>query len=110
MGNMTDDMAKITFVNRDGSEKTVDARDGLSVMEVAIDNDVDIEAACEGSLACATCHMVLDPAWYEKLDPPSEEEEDMLDLAFGLTRTSRLTCQIRVSDAIDGMRVSLPED
>lgn len=107
---MTDDMAKITFVNRDGSEKTVDARDGLSVMEVAIDNDVDIEAACEGSLACATCHMVLDPAWYEKLDPPSEEEEDMLDLAFGLTRTSRLTCQIRVSDAIDGLRVSLPED
>ena len=103
-------MAKITFVNRDGSEKTVDARDGLSVMEVAIDNDIDIEAACEGSLACATCHMVVDPAWYEKLDPPSEEEEDMLDLAFGLTRTSRLTCQIRISEAIDGLRVSLPEE
>lgn len=103
-------MAKITFVNRDGSEKIVEARNGLSVMEVAIDNDVDIEAACEGSLACATCHMVVDPAWYDKLDPPSEEEEDMLDLAFGLTRTSRLTCQIRVSDAIDGLRVRLPEE
>lgn len=103
-------MAKITFVNRDGSETVVEARDGLSVMEVAIDNDVDIEAACEGSLACATCHMVVDPAWYERLDPPSEEEEDMLDLAFGLTRTSRLTCQIRVSDAVDGLRVSLPEE
>ncbi|WP_425403485.1 2Fe-2S iron-sulfur cluster-binding protein [Hwanghaeella sp.] len=103
-------MAKITFVNRDGSEKVVEARDGLSVMEVAIDNDVDIEAACEGSLACATCHMVVDPDWYEKLDPPSEEEEDMLDLAFGLTRTSRLTCQIRVSAAIDGLRVRLPEE
>ncbi len=103
-------MAKITFVQRDGSEKIVDARDGLSVMEVAIDNDIDIEAACEGSLACATCHMVLDPDWYKKLDAPSEEEEDMLDLAFGLTRTSRLTCQIRVSDALDGLRVSLPED
>lgn len=103
-------MAKITFVSRDGSEKIVEARNGLSVMEVAIDNDIDIEAACEGSLACATCHMVVDPAWYDKLDPPSEEEEDMLDLAFGLTRTSRLTCQIRVSDAIDGLRVRLPEE
>lgn len=103
-------MAKITFVNRDGSETVVEARNGLSVMEVAIDNDVDIEAACEGSLACATCHMVVDPAWYEKLDPPSDEEEDMLDLAFGLTRTSRLTCQIRVSDALDGLRVSLPDE
>ena len=103
-------MAKITFVNRDGSEKVVDARDGLSVMEVAIDNDVDIEAACEGSLACATCHMVVDAGWYDKLDPPSDEEEDMLDLAFGLTRTSRLTCQIRVSGAIDGLRVKLPDE
>lgn len=103
-------MAKITFVKRDGSETVVDARDGLSVMEVAIDNDVDIEAACEGSLACATCHMVVDPDWYDKLDAPSDEEEDMLDLAFGLTRTSRLTCQIRVSDAIDGLRVKLPEE
>lgn len=103
-------MAKITFVKRDGSETVVDARDGLSVMEVAIDNDVDIEAACEGSLACATCHMVVDPDWYDRLDPPSDEEEDMLDLAFGLTRTSRLTCQIRVSDAIDGLRVKLPEE
>jgi 2Fe-2S ferredoxin len=103
-------MAKITFVKRDGSETVVDARDGLSVMEVAIDNDIDIEAACEGSLACATCHMVVDPDWYDKLDAPSDEEEDMLDLAFGLTRTSRLTCQIRVSDAIDGLRVKLPEE
>ena len=103
-------MAKITFVNRDGSETVVDARDGLSVMEVAIDNDVDIEAACEGSLACATCHMVVDPDWYDKLDPPSEEGEDMLDLAFGLTRTSRLTCQIRISAAIDGLRVRVPDE
>ena len=103
-------MAKITFVDRSGGEKTVEAANGLSVMEVAIENDVDIEAACEGSLACATCHMVLDQAWYDRLDPPSEDEEDMLDLAFGLTKTSRLTCQIRVSDALDGLRVSLPED
>ena len=103
-------MTKLTFVARDGSEKTVDALDGLSVMQVAVDNDVDIEAACEGSLACATCHLVVDPEWYEKIDPPSAEEEDMLDLAFGLTRTSRLTCQIRVSSVLDGARFTVPEE
>lgn len=103
-------MPKITFVDRDGKEKTVDARNGFSLMEVAVDNGIDIEAACEGSLACATCHLVLDPDWYEKLGPPSDDEEDMLDLAFGLTKTSRLSCQIRVTDELDGLRVSLPDD
>lgn len=103
-------MPKITFVDRDGAETVVDAENGLSVMEVAVRNDVDIEAACEGSLACATCHMVVDPDWYDRLGQPTEEEEDMLDLAFGLTRTSRLTCQIRVTDALDGLRLRLPED
>lgn len=104
-------MAKITFINRDGSRKEVDAQDGLSVMEVAVENDIPIEAACEGSLACATCHLVVaDQDWYDRLDPPSEDEEDMLDLAFGLTRTSRLSCQIRVSDAIDGITFKVPED
>ncbi len=103
-------MPKITFVDRDGKEKAVDARNGFSLMEVAVDNGIDIEAACEGSLACATCHLVLDPDWYEKLGPPSDDEEDMLDLAFGLTKTSRLSCQIRVTDELDGLRVSLPDD
>jgi 2Fe-2S ferredoxin len=104
-------MPKITFIHRDGSETIVDAKAGLSVMETAVENDVEIEAACEGSLACATCHMVVeDQDWYEKLDPPSEDEEDMLDLAFGLTKTSRLTCQIRVTDALDGLRLRVPEE
>lgn len=103
-------MPKITFVDHDSKEKVVDAKTGLSLMEVAIDNEIDIEAACEGSLACATCHLVLDPTWYEKLGAPSEDEEDMLDLAFGLTKTSRLSCQIRVTDDLDGLRVSLPDD
>lgn len=104
-------MPKITFIHRDGSETVVEAENGLSVMETAVANDVDIEAACEGSLACATCHLVVeDQDWYDKLDPPSEDEEDMLDLAFGLTRTSRLSCQIRVTDAIDGIRFRVPED
>jgi len=103
-------MPKITFVNRDGTEKVVDAKTGFSLMEVAVENDIDIEAACEGSLACATCHLVLDSDWYERLGAPSEDEEDMLDLAFGLTKTSRLSCQIRVTDELDGLRVSLPDD
>ena len=104
-------MAKITFVNRDGSETEVEAQNGLSVMEVAVDNGIDIEAACEGSLACATCHMIVeDPDRYEALDAPSEDEEDMLDLAFGLTKTSRLTCQIRVTDALDGLRLKVPDE
>ncbi|MDF1750410.1 MAG: ferredoxin family 2Fe-2S iron-sulfur cluster binding protein [Alphaproteobacteria bacterium] len=104
-------MPKITFIHRDGSETTVDAKTGLSVMETAVENDVEIEAACEGSLACATCHMVVeDQDWYDRLDPPSEDEEDMLDLAFGLTKTSRLTCQIRVTDAMDGIRLRVPEE
>lgn len=104
-------MPKITFVHRDGSETKVDAKPGLSVMETAVENDVEIEAACEGSLACATCHLVVDGQdWFDKLDAPSEDEEDMLDLAFGLTKTSRLSCQIRVSDALDGIRFRVPEE
>ncbi len=104
-------MAKITFIHRDGSETEVDAQEGQSVMEVAVANGVDIEAACEGSLACATCHMIVeDTTWYDRLDPPSEDEEDMLDLAFGLTKTSRLTCQLPVSDRIDGIRLREPDD
>lgn len=103
-------MPKITFVDHEGKEKTVDANTGLSLMEVAVDNEIDIEAACEGSLACATCHLVLDPDWYAKLGAPSDDEEDMLDLAFGLTKTSRLSCQIRVTDDLEGLRVSLPDD
>ena len=103
-------MAHITFIKRDGSKIEVEADDGLSVMEVGVANDVGIEAACEGSLACATCHLVCAPEWYDKLSPPDADEEDMLDLAFNLTKTSRLSCQIRVSDAIDGIVFTVPEE
>lgn len=99
----------MTFVSPDGKErKEVDAPLGLSVLEIAHLHDVDVEGACEGSLACSTCHVIVDPEWYDKLDEPSEEEEDMLDLAFGLTHTSRLGCQIRMTDDLDGLIVSLP--
>lgn len=103
-------MPKLTFIEKDGNRKEVDAPVGLSVMEIAHRYDVDIEGACEGSLACATCHVIVDPDWFDRLDPPSEDEEDMLDLAFGLTETSRLGCQIIMSDELDGLEVALPKD
>lgn len=83
-------MPTITFVNADGSEKEVDAPNGLSVLEIAHKNGIDLEGACEGSLACSTCHVIVDEDWFDKLEEPTEEEEDMLDLAFGLQQTSRL--------------------
>lgn len=102
-------MPKMVFVSADGSTRMdVDAPIGLSVLEIAHRNDIDVEGACEGSLACSTCHVIVDPDWYDQLDEPTEEEEDMLDLAFGLTRTSRLGCQIRMTEELDGLTVTLP--
>ena len=101
-------MPKMTFVERNGKAREVDAPLGLSVLEVAHKHDVDLEGACEGSLACSTCHVVVEKDWFDKLAPASEDEEDMLDLAFGLTHTSRLGCQIRMSEALDGLVVKLP--
>jgi 2Fe-2S ferredoxin len=101
-------MPKMTFINTDGSRQEVEAPVGLSVMEIAHRNNVDLEGACEGSLACSTCHVVVDSEWYEVLEPASEDEEDMLDLAFGLTHTSRLGCQIKMTEELDGLTVSLP--
>ncbi len=80
-------MPKMVFIEKDGNRKEVDAPMGLSVMEIAHRHDVDIEGACDGSLACSTCHVIVDPAWHARLDPIAEDEEDMLDLAFGLTET-----------------------
>jgi ferredoxin, 2Fe-2S len=101
-------MPKMVFVGKDGTRKEVDAPLGLSVLEIAHRNHIPIEGACEGSLACSTCHVVVDAAWFGKLAPASEDEEDMLDLAFGLTHTSRLGCQIRMTEALDGLVVQLP--
>ncbi|HTV44838.1 MAG TPA: ferredoxin family 2Fe-2S iron-sulfur cluster binding protein [Stellaceae bacterium] len=101
-------MPKIVFIERDGRRREVDAPVGLSVLEIAHRHRIDIEGACEGSLACATCHIIVDPAWYPRLAAASEDEEDMLDLALGLTRTSRLGCQIVLTEALDGLTVRLP--
>lgn len=101
-------MPSMTFIERDGTRRTVDAPAGLSVLEIAHKHGIDIEGACEGSLACSTCHVIVDPDWFAKLAVASEDEEDMLDLAFGLEKTSRLGCQIVMSPALDGLTVKLP--
>ncbi len=101
-------MPKMVFVEKDGTRKEVDAPIGLSVLEIAHRNKIDLEGACEGSLACSTCHVVIDADWYDLLPNASEDEEDMLDLAFGLTHTSRLGCQIIITEELDGLTVQLP--
>ncbi len=102
-------MPKMTFIEKDGNHKQVDAPEGLSVLEIAHRNGIDMEGACEGALACSTCHVIVDKKWFKKLDAPTEDEEDMLDLAFGLTKTSRLGCQIVMRKELDGLVVQLPE-
>lgn len=103
-------MPSVIFVKRDGSEATIEADAGLSIMEIGRDNGIGIEGTCGGSLSCATCHIVIDEAWAGAAGSPSADEEDMLDLAFGLEETSRLGCQIKLSDALDGIKVRLPDD
>lgn len=98
---------KIIFVEH-GQEKEIEAPIGLSILQVAHEKEIDLEGACEGSLACATCHVVLEQPIYDQLDEPEEAEEDMLDLAFGLTHTSRLGCQIILTKEMDGMKVVIP--
>lgn len=101
-------MAQLTFITPDEEHVQVEAPDGLSIMEIAHMNDIDLEGACEGSLACSTCHVIVDDKWFSKLEEATEDEEDMLDLAFGLTKTSRLGCQIIMGPELDGIVVRLP--
>ncbi len=103
-------MAKITFIAHDGTETVVEAEPGMTVMEAAVKNSVPgIEAECGGACACATCHVYVDDAWREKTGPPSEMEEDMLDFAFEVRESSRLSCQIKVVEELDGLVVRTPE-
>ena len=103
-------MAKIKFILNDGSQKVVDAEDGLSLMEVARDNDLGIEGTCGGSISCCTCHIIVDPEWFKIVGPPNPDEEDMLDLAVELEKTSRLGCQIEVNQNLDGLIVKIPQE
>ncbi|HZD91647.1 MAG TPA: 2Fe-2S iron-sulfur cluster-binding protein [Pseudolabrys sp.] len=102
-------MAKITFIEHDGATHTVDAELGSTVMETAMRNGIEsIVAECGGSCTCATCVVHVDDAWSEIVGPPSSEEEDMLDMAFEVKPTSRLACQIKVTEALDGLVVRTP--
>lgn len=102
-------MAKINFVDHNGTTRTVDVENGATVMEAAIRNAIPgIEAECGGACACATCHVYVDDAWIDKVGPASAMEEDMLDFAFDIRPGSRLSCQIKVSDALDGLVVRTP--
>jgi 2Fe-2S ferredoxin len=103
-------MPKVTFIERDGTQRVLDVRAGQTLLEIAHEHDIDIEGACEGAMACSTCHVIVDEAWIDRLPDPSEDEEDMLDLAAGLKATSRLGCQIEMTDELDGLVVQLPKE
>tara|TARA_B100000686_G_scaffold272212_1_gene289243 strand:- start:10591 stop:10950 length:360 start_codon:yes stop_codon:yes gene_type:complete len=103
-------MPKIIFKNKN-NEQIIDVdSDQLTILEIAHQNGINLEGSCEGSMACSTCHIIIEPMWYDKLKKASWDEEDMLDLASGLTLTSRLGCQIVLTKDLDGLVVNLPED
>jgi 2Fe-2S ferredoxin len=102
-------MTKVVFIERNGQSKIVDAEDGKSMMRTAQAAHLDMEGACEGGMACATCHVIVADDWYDKLPKPTEHEEDMLDMTYGVTKHSRLSCQIIVNPALEGLTVSLPQ-
>ena len=102
-------MLKVKFIQPDGSEQVVDTDTGLTLMESAKMNDVPgIEAECGGACACATCHVYVDDAWRDKTGTPSQMEEDMLDFAFDVRESSRLSCQIKLTSELDGLVVRVP--
>ena len=102
-------MTKITYVEHNGKEHTIDVQNGLTVMEGAVQNDIPgIDADCGGSCACATCHVYVSEKWYGKLAKKESAEEDMLDMAYETKKFSRLSCQITVEDKLDGLVVIMP--
>ncbi len=101
-------MLKMTFIDPEGNRHEVDAPVGATLLEIARQYDIEVEGACDGSLSCSTCHVVVDSDAYERLRDPDEDEQEMLDLAFGLRPTSRLGCQIIMSEELDGLTVTIP--
>jgi len=100
---------KVHFKDAKGDHlKTVEANEGDSLLDLAKEYDIDLEGACEGSVACSTCHVILTGGYYDKLSEPDDDENDMLDMAFGLTDTSRLGCQVKMTSELDGITVQLP--
>uniref|UniRef100_A0A8C5BET0 2Fe-2S ferredoxin-type domain-containing protein n=1 Tax=Gadus morhua TaxID=8049 RepID=A0A8C5BET0_GADMO len=109
--DMSDNKVTVHFVNRDGEKITAKGSPGDSLLDLVINEDLDFDGfgACEGTLACSTCHLVFSEEVYEKLGPVTDEEMDMLDLAYGLTDTSRLGCQVCLTRALEGMEARVPE-
>lgn len=118
-------MISLTFIDAEGESTVVQAKVGETLLDIAHENDIEIEGkciiwfwfnfltvsgACGGELACSTCHCILEPQVYAKLEPPTEEEEDMLDLAWGLTDTSRLGCQIKATKELEGILIRIPDE
>jgi 2Fe-2S ferredoxin len=102
-------MAKITFIDSGGTSREVEGDAGATLMETAINNGVpEIEAECGGACACSTCHVYIDEAWKEQVGAPAPMEEDMLDFAFEVKPNSRLSCQVKITDALDGLVVRTP--
>lgn len=99
---------KITFITKDGEQLTFEVAEGDNLLDIAQAHNLDMEGACGGSCACSTCHVIVDPEYYDLIPEPEDDENDMLDLAFGLTETSRLGCQVKMTKELDGIRVALP--
>ena len=103
-------MAKITYTDQQGNSKTINVENGLSVMEGAIQNNIPgIDADCGGSMACATCHVYVEEKWFNKISKAEEAEVDMIDMAYEPKKNSRLSCQLIVTDEMDGLEVTTPE-
>lgn len=98
----------ITFITKDGQQHSFEVAEGDNILDIAQAHNLDMEGACGGSCACSTCHVIVDPEFYDEIAEPDDDENDMLDLAFGLTETSRLGCQVKMSKELDGIRVALP--
>ena len=103
-------MVKVTFTTAQGDRVEAEGEAGLRLLEVAQVAGMPLEGTCEGQMACSTCHVIVAPEWFDRLPPASDEEEDMLDFAAGARRTSRLSCQIEVTEALDGLTVSIPAE
>lgn len=103
-------MVRVRFIAADGEATETDAGEGLSLLEAGQAAGMPLEGTCEGQMACSTCHVVVSEAWFERLTEASEEEEDMLDLAAGITRTSRLACQIDLTPELEGLEVRIPPE
>ena len=101
-------MPIITFIEPDGRRRECDAADGETILDVGQRFGIDLEGSCEGCMACSTCHVIVGEDWFSKLKVASEEEDDMLDMAYDLTKTSRLGCQVVLNDGLDGIVVGLP--